>query len=167
MKTIKLLFLFLSVTLFAQSKVGTVDVDFILSKMPELPAVQAEVQNFGKGLDEDLNKKYASYNVLIDAYKAAETTFTPEMKLQKQQEITTAEDEIKKFQQNGSKMVALRRDEALRPLYAKIGTAMEKIAKAEKYTQILQITNDLVYIDPDYDLTVKILKELGIEYTPE
>tara|TARA_R110002124_G_scaffold287089_1_gene470371 strand:- start:149498 stop:150001 length:504 start_codon:yes stop_codon:yes gene_type:complete len=167
MKIVKFLFLFLSISAFAQSKVGTVDVDFILSKMPELPAIQKDVETYGKSLEADLSKKYEAYNLLVEAYKKEEAGYTNEVKLQKQKEITDSENDIAKFQQNGSKMVALKRDEVLRPLYAKIGEALEKVAKAEAFTQVLQINNDLVYLEPEYDLTVKVLNEMGIEFKPE
>jgi len=167
MKTIKFLFLFLSITSFAQSKVGTIDIDFIISKMPELPTMQKDVETYGKGLEADLAKKYDAYNVLVEDYKAGESGFTPEVKLQKQQAITEAENDITKFQQNGTKLVGIKRDELLRPVYKKIGDALEKLAQAEGYTQVFQIDNTLVYIDSNYDLTIMVLKELGIEYTPE
>ena len=48
MKAIKILFIFISVSSFAQSKVGTIDIDFILSKMPELPAIQKQIEDYGK-----------------------------------------------------------------------------------------------------------------------
>lgn len=35
---IKLFFLFVSISSFAQSKVGTIDIDFIITKMPEITA---------------------------------------------------------------------------------------------------------------------------------
>ena len=70
---------------------------------------------------------------------------------------------ITKFQQNGSQLISLKRDDALRPLYSKIGVALEKVAKAEGYTQVLQTDVVVVYLDSNYDLTLKVLKELGIE----
>ena len=35
----------------AQSKVGTVDSDYIISKMPQLKGVQERIKNYGKRLD--------------------------------------------------------------------------------------------------------------------
>lgn len=155
--------MFISISSFSQSKVGTIDVDFILSKMPGLPAAQQEVETYGKQLDADLTKKYEAYNLLIEAYKKAEAGFTVAEKQQKQKEITDAESDITKFQQNGSQLISLKRDDALRPLYEKIGVALEKVAKAEGYTQVLQTDVVIVYLDSNYDLTLKVLKELGIE----
>jgi outer membrane protein len=163
MKIIKLLFLFISISAFSQSKVGTIDVDFVLSKMPELTDVQAQIEDYGKKLDADLTKKYESYNVLIEAYKKGETGFTIAEKQQKQKEITDAESDIAKFQKNGTQLINLKRDEVLGPLYTKIGAALEKIAEAEGFTQVLQLDESIVYLDSSYDLTIKVLKEMGIE----
>ena len=58
MKFIKFFFLFLSITSFAQSKVGTIDIDYILTQMPELLEVQKQVEAYGKELDVDFNKKF-------------------------------------------------------------------------------------------------------------
>lgn len=163
MKTIKLLFLFLSISSFAQSKVGTVDIDYILSQMPELSTVQSEIETYGKSLDVDLQKKIDAYKKLVDTYKTTEASFTEEQKLEKQQEIVVAEDELNKFQQNGNKLIGIKRDELLRPLYTKIGNSLEKLSKAEAFTQVFQIDNSILYLDPTLDLTIKILKDLGIE----
>ncbi|GHC59619.1 OmpH family outer membrane protein [Ulvibacter litoralis] len=167
MKTFKLLFLFLSITSFAQSKVGTVDIDYILSKMPELSSVQAEIETYGKGLDVDLNKKVDAYKALIETYKASEASLSEDQKKQKQQELVTAETDLNKFQQNGNQLINIKRDELLRPLYSKIGESLEKISKAENFTQVFQIDNSIVYIDPTLDITIKILKDLGIEVKEE
>lgn len=167
MKLMKLLFLFVSISSFAQSKVGTVDIDFILSQMPELTSVQAQVQDYGKELDVDFNKNMDAYNALIKAYTDNEATFTDAVKKEKQEAIITAENDLGKFQQNGSKLMNIKRDELLRPLYKKIGLALDKVAKAGGYTQILQIDEYIVYLDNSLDLTIPILLELGIEVKSE
>ena len=167
MKLMKLLFLFISISSFAQSKVGTVDIDFILSQMPELTSVQAQVQDYGKELDVDFNKNMDAYNALIKAYTDNEATFTDAVKKEKQEAIITAENDLGKFQQNGSKLMNIKRDELLRPLYKKIGLALDKVAKAGGYTQILQIDEYIVYLDNSLDLTIPILLELGIEVKSE
>jgi outer membrane protein len=162
MRILTILFLFISFSVFAQTKVGTVDVDFILSKMPELPAVQKQVEDYGKQLDADFNKKYEAYNALVKNYTEGEAGFTIAQKKTKQDEIIAAEDDLNKMQQNGSKLLSIRRDELVRPLYQKIGVSLEKIAKADGYTQVLQLDNSVVYADNTYDITLTILKDLGI-----
>ena len=56
----------------------------------------------------------------------------------------------------------LKQQEYLKPLYQKIGAALEKVAKEQGFTQVMQSTADMVYLDPDYDLTMPILTDMGI-----
>jgi len=167
MKAIKILFIFISLSSFAQSKVGTIDIDFILSKMPELPEIQKQIEDYGKELDVDFNKNLDSYNALVKVYTDGEAGFSEAEKKEKQTEILTAENDLGKFQQNGTKLISIKRDDLVRPLYQKIGVALEKIAKAEGYTQVLQIDKNIVYLDNNLDLTLLVLKELGIELKEE
>jgi len=162
MKVSTILFLFITITGVSQSKVGTVDVDFILSNMPELPAIQKQIEEYGKELDAEFNKNLEAYNALVKEYTDGEVGFTIAQKKTKQEEIVNSESELNKFQQNGSKLINLRRDDLLRPLYQKIGVSLEKIAAAEGYTQVLQLDNLVVYADNAYDITLTILKDLGI-----
>jgi outer membrane protein len=167
MKFLKIAVFFIGLSTFAQGKVGAVDIEYILSKMPELTAVQTELENYGKQLDVDLNKKVDAYKKIVEEYKQGEPTFTEEQKNEKQTAIINLESDIQKFQQNGAKLMDIKQTEALKPLYKKIGVALEKVAKAQNYTQVTQTTQDLVYLDPEYDLTVPILLELGITLTEE
>ncbi|MDC8002003.1 OmpH family outer membrane protein [Aequorivita todarodis] len=167
MKFLKIVIFLIGLSTFAQSKVGAVDVEYILSKMPELTSVQNELTTYGKQLDIDLNKKVDAYKKLVEEYKKGEPTFTEEQKKEKQTAIINLDKDIQKFQENGAKLMDIKQTEALKPLYKKIGEALDKVAKAQNYTQVMQTTQDLVYLDPAYDLTVPILQELGITITAE
>ena len=163
MKIIKLFFLFISISSIAQSKVGTIDIDFIITKMPEITNVQKQLESYKGELDIDFNKNMTAYNTMVEDYKENEVSFTIATKQEKQKAIIEAENNLGTFQKNGTKLISIRRDELLRPLYQKIGDALGRVAKANAYTQVLQINDSLVYIDNEYDLTMKVLAELGIE----
>jgi outer membrane protein len=167
MKLLKFAFLFICVTGFAQTKVGTIDVDFVISKMPDMTGVQQQVQEYGDGLEADLEKKLAAYQGAIDAYKLAEAALTINQKKTQQDSILTMEADIQKFQQNGNKLILLKQEELLKPLYEKVGIALEAVAKAGAYTQVFTRNNDVVYVDNRFDLTLPVLTELGIEYKVE
>lgn len=167
MKFLKILVLFVCVSSFAQSKVGTIDVDFIVSKMPELNTVQNVVEQYGKQLDTDLTAKITAYEALIQDYKDNESTYTLIQKKEKQDAIVAMEQDIAKFQQNGAKLIALKREDQMRPLYEKIGVSVEKIAAEQGFTQILQITDTVVYLDKNYDVTITVLKDMGITVKEE
>lgn len=167
MKFLKIAVFFIGITAFAQSKVGVVDVEYILSNMPEMTTVKTQLEAYGTQLDADLNKKIDEYKKLAEEYKKGEATFTAEQKKEKQTVLINLDTDIQKFQQNGAKLMEIKQKEYLQPLYKKIGEALDKVAKAQNYTQVMQTSEDLVYLDPNYDLTVPILTELGITVTPE
>ena len=114
-KLLKIAFLFLCVTGFAQSKVGTIDVDYIISQMPELSSVQKQIEDYGNGLDSNLLKKLAEYQSAIDKYKTDEFSLTINQKKGRQDSIIAMENDIQKFQQNGNQLIVLKQEEYLKP----------------------------------------------------
>jgi outer membrane protein len=168
MRFLKIAVFFIGLTTFAQGKVGAVDVQYILSQMPEMETVKTQLETYGKQLDVDLNKKIDEYKKLAEAYKTGEATFSAEQKKEKQTALLNLDADIQKFQQNGAKLMEIKQNEYFQPLYKKIGEALDKIAKAQNFTQVMQTNEHLVYLDPNYDLTVPIMTEMGITIkTPE
>ena len=79
-------------------------------------------------------------------------------------EIYALEQDIRKYEQNGKKLMQLKESELMRPLYAKLNKAIDEVVKANGYTQILTITgNQFAYIDQKFDITEAVLDKLGIE----
>ena len=168
MKYLKLLLLLVTISSYSQStKVGTVDVDFILSKMPELAGVQKQVQEYTKGLETDLQKKMKALEDGVAIYKQNEASYTINQRKVKQDSLVQMENDVNKFQQNGNQLILIKQEEYMQPLYKKVGEALEKIAKAGEYTQVLLRDNNVVYVDNRFDLTLAVLKEMGIEVKPE
>ena len=162
MNFLKIAVFFIGLSTFAQGKVGTVDIDYILTNMPEMAAVQEELELYGAQMDLDLNKKVDDYKVRAEAYTAEEIELTIAQRREKQAQLIALEDDIQRFQQNGVKLMEIKQQELLQPLYRKIEVALEKVAQAQSYTQVMQTSADIVYLDPNFDLTMDILSEMGI-----
>ncbi len=164
------LLLFISLTVSAQNpatKVGTIDIDYILSQMPEITTVQKNVETYGKSLDSDLSKKLQAYQALVEEYQANDITYTINQRKVMQDSIFNVEADIDQFRNNATKLITIKRDEELTPLYEKIGKSLEKVAKALGYTQVLERNSSLVYIDNQFDITIEVLKDMGIEVQEE
>jgi len=156
--------LFTATTYAQTTKVGTVDADFTLSKMPELAGAQDALKVYNQDLEKQLKEKLDNYDKVYKAAEASFETMTQAEKTAKQQELSGLESDIAKFRNNGSQLVQLKQEELLRPLYKKIGDNVAIIAKELGYTQILNIgnNNNLAYVDPAHDITVKVLAKMGI-----
>lgn len=159
-----LVFLFVSTFSFSQSKVGTIDVNYILSKMPELKTVNDSLNAYGTRLDKQITIEIERYQQLIDEYTKNESTYSQSALEEKQLEILTLENNINKLRQNAIQLIQLKDDDLKRPLYEKIGQSLEKVAKSGGYTQVLSLdmNSNVVYIDDQYDLTDSVLQDLGL-----
>lgn len=166
MKTLLLLLLFISFSVGAQnvqSKVGTIDIDYILSQLPEIVNVQKAVEGYGNSLDAELTKKMEGYQKLVVEYQENDVTYTINQRKLMQDSILNSETAINKYRQNATQLISIKRDEELNPLYQKIGVSLEKVAKVQGYTQVMERNSSLVYIDNNFDLTLAVLKDMGIE----
>lgn len=144
------------------SKVGTIDVDVVLSKMTELKSVQDGVQAYGQELDAELGKKIATYDSLIANYQKMQETWGDAIRGTKQNEIIDLETEMAQFRDNSVQLLQIRQNELMGPLYSKIGQALEVVAKENQYTQVLAVNAALAYLDKNFDLTNAVLQQLGL-----
>jgi len=160
--TLLLIIALFSFQMNAQSKVGTIDVEFILSKMPELAKVNTDIQAYGTELETEIQTQLTGYQDMVKAYQENEKGYTDPMKKIKQDEIIKKEGEIQTLQQNSSKLLQIKQGELMRPLYKKIGENLETVAKEQGFSQVLTINNTIAYLDQKFDLTLTVMKNLGI-----
>ncbi len=148
----------------AQNKVGTINSDFIIGKMPQTKVAMERTDKFAKKLDSSFQVKVAAYNAKIKKYKAELKSFSEETKKSKMVEIAEIENELTKLRKNGPTLIKIRRDEYMRPLYKKMTEAIKVIAKEQGYTQILTTGgNEFAYIDEKHDITKKVLDKMGLK----
>lgn len=155
--------LFVSTQVIAQSKVGTIDSEYILSKMPELVKVQEDLKTYNAKLEVELKAKVDDYQAKIKIYQDSLANMSDPMKKTKQDEIINLENDIAKYRQNGSQLVQIEQNRLLGPLYRRIGKALEDVAKAEGYSQVLTISNSgIAYMNNKFDITNTVMVKLGI-----
>ncbi|MDB2587335.1 OmpH family outer membrane protein [Flavobacteriaceae bacterium] len=163
---LSLLFVFSAVSA-QESKVGTIDIDYILSLMPELSEVQEQVKAYQTELSDGYSEKLAQYEKALKDYRDNESLLTLMQKKSKEDSLVVMQNDLGQYQQNGNQLLALRQEDFMQPLYTKVGQSLERVAEAGGYTQVLLRDNNVVYIDNRFDLTLAVLKELGIEVPKE
>ncbi len=165
---VALAILLTSVSLNAQTKVGTIDAEFILAQMPETKTVEEDIKAYNLKLQEELQNTIKKYEELVAAYQTDNATLTEEDKAAKESEIISVENDIKNFRQKATVLMQVRRNELTQPLYMKIDAAMKTIIEKEKYTQIFNTSiNGMAYADEKFDITDAVLVKLGIELPKE
>jgi|TARA_B110001454_G_scaffold218256_1_gene245757 outer membrane protein len=163
-KIILLLVAFLSTVSIAQSKVGTIDSEYIVSLMPEAKIVLKRSQAYGAKLDSSFSIKVEKFQVKLKYLQDNKETLSDLMKKTKNKELAEMEADIKKYQQNGSQLLKLKQNELMRPLYNKLSEAIRDVSKANNFTQVLTITgNQFAYVDDKFDITKLVIDKLGIK----
>lgn len=159
---------FISTLSIAQSKVGTIDSDYIISIMPQTKIVVERTQEYGAKLDSSFSIKAKEYQDKVADFRKNEAEYGELMKKTLVKEITLMEQDLKKYQENGNKLMQLKQNELMRPLYTMLNEAIDTIAKENKYTQILTTTgNQFAYLDDKFDITQLVMDKLGVKAPEE
>lgn len=163
-KIILLFITFLSTLSIAQTKTGTINNDYIINLMPEAKIVIKMSQTYGSKLDSSLSIKTKAFQEKVNYFKNEEKELGELMKKTLMTEINTLQQEIKQYQNNGQKLMQLKQDELMRPLYKKLNDAIKLVVKENGYTHILTVSgNNFAYIDEKFDITDLVMAKLGVK----
>lgn len=173
MKTVLILFFTLvSAGTFAQAtqKFGFADPAYIFSQMPQFKQIESEMKTHGDQLQAQAKAKYGEYEAKMNTYRAGAATMLEAVRKDKETELTQLQENIQKFQQDAQASLQKKEADLMAPINGKIGNAIEEVAKENGYSFIinpqLQGSIDiLLYGDEKYDISVLVLKKLGITPT--
>ncbi|MFN5169844.1 MAG: OmpH family outer membrane protein [Cyclobacteriaceae bacterium] len=148
-------------------KFGYIDSDFILSKMPEYPKAQSEIDQLSAAWQKEIEDMQRKVESLYATFAAEQVLLTEEMKKERQDEIRKKENELKDYQKKVfgfEGLFFLKKQELIKPLQDKVFDAVEKVAKANRLAIIFDKAGELVmiYTDPRHDYTDFVLEELGL-----
>ncbi|NOT75276.1 MAG: OmpH family outer membrane protein [Cyclobacteriaceae bacterium] len=169
---ILLLTLFSSVA-FAQTaqKIGYADWEYIFSQMPESKQIDNELKTHGTQLEAQLKAKYSEYEAKLKTYQSTAATMLDAVRKDKETELTQLQENIQKFQQDAQTSLQKKQTTLMAPIYTKVGKAIEDAAKENGYSfifapQMPQGGDILLYSDEKFDISLLVLKKLGITPAP-
>lgn len=150
-----------------QQKLGYVNTDYILSKMPGYKGVQQQLQqkslewnNRLKTMDEEIQK-------LKEDFKSQKVLYTEEQKKQKQQKIQAKVTRRKEFMQEkfGAKGEYFQKQkELLEPIQQRVFKAINTVAKRQNIDFVFDRAQNggLLYGNEEFNLNDRVLQELDI-----
>lgn len=147
------------------SKIGHIDTQELLEAMPESKAVQEQLNNYVKELETQIKAMGVEYETKLKDYqnKLAAGTMTDLIKKTKEQEIMDLEKRIQEFQQTAQADIQAKENELLEPILDKAREAISKVAKANGFAYILDLSSGAaVFHEGGEDILPMVKKELGI-----
>lgn len=159
-----LIIAFISTLSIAQTKTGTINSEYIVNLMPEAKIVVKLSQEYGAKLDSSFTIKMKDYQDRVKDYRDKEKELGELMKKTLVNELTALEQDIKRYQDNGNKLMQLKQDELMRPLYKKLREAIKSVVEENGYTHVFTTNgNQFAYIDEKHDITQLVMAKLGVK----
>lgn len=147
-------------------KIGYTNADYVLSLLPEAKQIDAELKAYEKQLQNQIQAKYNNLQEKMSDYQANAASWDDLIRTDKEEEIQNLQQSIQKFSTDAETSMNNKRNQLLKPVYEKIGTAIEQIAVENGYSHIFSAGapgfDVLLYAREQDDVSNLILKKLGI-----
>jgi outer membrane protein len=170
MKKISIICAIMMLSAFAvqAQKFGYIDSDYILKKIPAYTTAQGQLEKLSKQYQTEVEARYKVVQELYSKYQSEKVLLTEEMRQKRESEIIAKEKEVKEFQSSHFSpegTLAKKREELLKPIQDKVYAAIKDISTEGGYALIFDIANNpgVVYNNPRYDLSDKVLEKMGFK----
>lgn len=155
----------------AQQRVGYVDSEFILSRMPDFTTAQQQIDRLAEQWRAELDERGQAVRQLEQEFAARDLLYTDEERERRQREITDLrrEQEALRLRYFGPEGELFREQtRLLRPIQERVLTAVEAVATDGSFDYVFDTSGDYVflYARPQLDLSERVLMELGIDVAP-
>ena len=137
-------------TVQAQVKIGYINVDNVISLMPEVSKFDSILARYQQ---DSINPQYASliqtYQYKDSIYKDTVKPAPAAVKKQLEEELPQLINTIQNWQQIVNQAMEAKQNELLSPLYRKVYDAIRAVAKEKGYTHV--VNKDSLLVAPDAD----------------
>lgn len=167
-KLLTYIFLFLLFYSGTAQKMAYVDTKYILNQMPQYQQAQQRLDNEIKKWQTEIQKEQSKLDQLRVEYENEKILLTDDQQKNRLSIIDSSEIKIRNFidKKFGSEGDSFRlRMNFVKPLQDQIWNAINTVASRDKYGLIFDKSSDLimVFTDPKYDITDKVLKQMGLD----
>lgn len=146
-------------------KIGYADVQYILSQLPDVKQAESNLNAVEKQLTDLVNKKTDELKLKYEAFTKTEKDMLEAARKNTINELQQMQSNLEQLKQDSQTTLEKKHADLMKPIYEKMGKAIEAVAKDEGYTFILNghvSGQDVVmYADPAFDVSDLILKKLG------
>jgi outer membrane protein len=162
-----LFLLMLSGFSYGQMKIGYVDSDAIMDKLPDAQDAKQKLDVLVQEWQGELNKIEGTWKTKYDDYEKRKLIMTDQTRAEMEAELVKLEKQVsdyreKKFGTNGE--MFQKQDELMKPVQNKVFSAIKEVAQEEDYDYVFDRSGDilLLYAKDKYDITVKVLNKLKL-----
>jgi outer membrane protein len=148
-------------------KIAYIDMDSLISLMPEYKVAKDSAQNFVKMLETELISMQNQLQQEVEKYEkdmSAPGGIPPVMKTSREKRLQQMQQDIQTYQQNAQSEIQKRNDQLSKPIYEKANASIKRVATAKGYKMVIDAsTTNILYKDPADDLLTAVKADLKIK----
>ncbi|MEX0722571.1 MAG: OmpH family outer membrane protein [Gracilimonas sp.] len=154
-----------------ETKIGFVNPQAVLAKMPEMRAIQQRLQNFAERKQEELAQQEQEFQAAVAEYQQKAGVISEDANQREQERLGQMQQQLSVAQQEAEQALQQRRQELLSPMFSQIDTAINSVADEMGLTYVLNTTTSsgdqiILYASAEYqeefDITDEVMQELGV-----
>lgn len=165
-KGLMIVALFLSAaSISAQNlKFGHINSQELLMAMPERDSAEAKLKKYGKDLQEQIETLQVEFNKKYQDYLQKKATFTDAIREMKEKELSDLQQRSQEFEQTAQQDYQKQQAELMKPIVDRANAAISKVAKANGFIYVFDVSTGSVayFSDQSVDVLPLVKKELGI-----
>ncbi|MBS7564574.1 OmpH family outer membrane protein [Mucilaginibacter sp. Bleaf8] len=148
----------------AQSKIGYIAFDELISGMPEAKTVNTQLQTYQKQFTDQMQTMYTELQNKGQAYEKNRASMTDAARTAAETELQDLNKRLQDYQNNSQQQVQAKSQELSKPIFEKARTAVTAVAKEKGYTYVIDSSQTSLIVSPAGDnLMAPVKLKLGLK----
>ncbi len=144
-------------------KIAHVNLDSLITLLPESKIAQQGVQDYAKLLEQQVTAMQAELQTKYAEFQEKSKDMPELVRASKEKELNDLNQRIQDFQQQAQADYQRKSAELSRPVYEKAKKAIDQVAKENGYKYVLDTSTGIVlFSEPTDDIIALVIKKLGI-----
>ena len=149
-------------TVIAQSNVAHINVQQLISEMPEVIAAQNELSKLEKDYTTQIDNAFKEFQTKAQNYSADAANQTDVTNQARQKELESMQQNLQEFRDSASQELQKKNMDIMTPLLAKARDAINKVGKDQGFNYVIDSSPNFgVILANGKDLLEDVKKELG------
>ena len=140
-------------------RVGFVNTDRILKESAAAKAAGSKLEQEFSKREKDLIDQGVALKALADKLERESPTLSESQRATRQKQLVDQDRDLQRKRREAQEDLNARKNEELQSVFERANKVVKQIAETEKYDLVLQ--EPVVYINPQHDITDKVIKALN------
>ena len=152
-------------------KIGYVNPQAVLNRMPEMKAVQQRLQNFADRKSLEIEQKELELQNAVNVYEQKKDVISAAAKAAEEEKLQKMSNDLNEATRTAQQEIQTKRNELLGPLQTQIGEAISTVAEQKGLSYVLNTTTssgDVIILyasqkySSEFNITDAVMVQLGI-----